>query len=165
MLVLFDNGTPRTLTRYLIDRHTITEARARGWEEKMVPSGFKEILPPSTVNDATSISPALAKITGEIWQDWKRIEPFVRGLPTTPQYGAPPGLGWIDPVPRDESMPFLGHLDYRDIFGSSHDLQWGWIMDLTAALVTNDLPNNIGAYKIKETLDDETTAAVLKGTL
>ena len=34
MLVLFDNGTPRTLTRYLIDRHTVTEARARGWEEK-----------------------------------------------------------------------------------------------------------------------------------
>src|SRR6202044_2737633 len=32
MLVLFDNGTPRSLARYLIDRHTITEARARGWE-------------------------------------------------------------------------------------------------------------------------------------
>ena len=33
MLVLFDNGTPRTLSRYLIDRHTVTEARARGWQE------------------------------------------------------------------------------------------------------------------------------------
>jgi hypothetical protein len=33
MLVLFDNGTPRTLARYLIDQHTVTEARARGWEE------------------------------------------------------------------------------------------------------------------------------------
>ena len=33
MLVLFDNGTPRTLARYLIDYHTVTEARARGWEE------------------------------------------------------------------------------------------------------------------------------------
>ncbi len=33
MLVLFDNGTPRTLARYLIDRHAVTEARARGWEE------------------------------------------------------------------------------------------------------------------------------------
>jgi hypothetical protein len=33
MLVLFDNGTPRTLARYLIDQHTITEARARGWEQ------------------------------------------------------------------------------------------------------------------------------------
>jgi hypothetical protein len=33
MLVLFDNGTPRTLARYLIEHHTITEARARGWEE------------------------------------------------------------------------------------------------------------------------------------
>ena len=33
MLVLFDNGTPRTLARYLIDHHTITEARARGWGE------------------------------------------------------------------------------------------------------------------------------------
>jgi hypothetical protein len=30
MLVLFDNGTPRTLARYLIDNHTVTEARARG---------------------------------------------------------------------------------------------------------------------------------------
>lgn len=33
MLVLFDNGTPRTLARYLIDRHTVTESRARGWGE------------------------------------------------------------------------------------------------------------------------------------
>jgi len=33
MLGLFDNGTPRTLARYLIDHHTVTEARARGWEE------------------------------------------------------------------------------------------------------------------------------------
>lgn len=33
MLVLFDNGTPRTLARFLIDHHTVTEARARGWEE------------------------------------------------------------------------------------------------------------------------------------
>jgi hypothetical protein len=32
MLVLFDNGTPRTLAKYLIDRHAVTEARARGWE-------------------------------------------------------------------------------------------------------------------------------------
>jgi predicted nuclease of predicted toxin-antitoxin system len=33
MLVLFDNGTPRTLARYLIDHHAVTEARARGWQE------------------------------------------------------------------------------------------------------------------------------------
>jgi hypothetical protein len=33
MLVLFDNGTPRTLARYLIDHHTVTEARARGWAD------------------------------------------------------------------------------------------------------------------------------------
>jgi hypothetical protein len=33
MLVLFDNGTPRTLARFLIDHHTVTEARARGWGE------------------------------------------------------------------------------------------------------------------------------------
>jgi hypothetical protein len=33
MQVLFDNGTPPTLARYLIDRHNVTEARARGWEE------------------------------------------------------------------------------------------------------------------------------------
>jgi hypothetical protein len=30
-VVLFDNSTPRTLARYLLDHHTITEARARGW--------------------------------------------------------------------------------------------------------------------------------------
>ena len=33
MLVLFDNGTPRTLARFLIDHHMVTEARARGWED------------------------------------------------------------------------------------------------------------------------------------
>jgi len=32
-LFYFDNGTPRTLARYLIGHHTVTEARARGWEE------------------------------------------------------------------------------------------------------------------------------------
>ena len=33
MLVLFDNGTPRTLARHLIGQHAVTEARARGWEQ------------------------------------------------------------------------------------------------------------------------------------
>jgi len=33
MLVLFDKGTRRTLARYLIDHHAVTEARARGWAE------------------------------------------------------------------------------------------------------------------------------------
>jgi hypothetical protein len=33
MLVLFDNGTPRTLARYLIDHHAVTEARVRGWDK------------------------------------------------------------------------------------------------------------------------------------
>jgi hypothetical protein len=32
MLVLFDNGTPRGLARFLTD-HSVEEARARGWEE------------------------------------------------------------------------------------------------------------------------------------
>jgi hypothetical protein len=32
MLVLFDNGTPRTLARYLISHHAVTEARAQGWD-------------------------------------------------------------------------------------------------------------------------------------
>jgi hypothetical protein len=34
MLVLFDTGTPRTLARYLIDEHIVTEARAWGRREK-----------------------------------------------------------------------------------------------------------------------------------
>lgn len=32
MQVLFDNGTPRTLARFLVDHHIVTEARARGWD-------------------------------------------------------------------------------------------------------------------------------------
>jgi hypothetical protein len=32
-LVLSENGTPRTLASYLIDRHTVTEAGARRWQE------------------------------------------------------------------------------------------------------------------------------------
>jgi hypothetical protein len=31
MLVLFDNGTPRSLAQYL-SGHTVIEARARGWD-------------------------------------------------------------------------------------------------------------------------------------
>ncbi len=33
MLVLFDNVTPRTLARYLIDHHAVTETHARGWDQ------------------------------------------------------------------------------------------------------------------------------------
>ncbi len=33
MLIVFDNGTPRSLARYLVELHLVTEARARGWEE------------------------------------------------------------------------------------------------------------------------------------
>lgn len=29
----FRNGTPRSLARFEIDRHTVTEARSRGWAE------------------------------------------------------------------------------------------------------------------------------------
>lgn len=32
MLILFDNGTPRGLARFLIG-HSVEEARTRGWEE------------------------------------------------------------------------------------------------------------------------------------
>jgi hypothetical protein len=32
MLILFDNGTPRGLARFLTG-HSVEEARARGWEE------------------------------------------------------------------------------------------------------------------------------------
>jgi hypothetical protein len=32
MRILFDNGTPRGLTRYLVG-HSVEEARDRGWEE------------------------------------------------------------------------------------------------------------------------------------
>jgi len=32
MLVLFDNGTPRGLARFLVG-HSVEEARAHGWEE------------------------------------------------------------------------------------------------------------------------------------
>lgn len=32
MLILFDNGTPRGLARFL-PGHTVEEARERGWEE------------------------------------------------------------------------------------------------------------------------------------
>ena len=31
MLVLFDSGTPRKLALFLLDRHTVTEARVWGW--------------------------------------------------------------------------------------------------------------------------------------
>ena len=53
---------------------------------------------PALVTDQTFVSPALAKITGEIWQDWQQIEPFAQSLPTTPQYGALPGPSWLGQV-------------------------------------------------------------------
>ena len=52
MLVLFDNGTPRTLARFLIDQHTVTEVRSRGWSElengdllnEAEPAGFEVLV-------------------------------------------------------------------------------------------------------------------------
>ena len=32
MRILFDNGVPRSLAKYLTDKHIIEEARARGWD-------------------------------------------------------------------------------------------------------------------------------------
>ena len=33
VLILFDNGTPRSRALSLIHRHAVTEARARGWDQ------------------------------------------------------------------------------------------------------------------------------------
>jgi len=58
----------------------------------------------------------------------------------------------------------LGHLAYRDSFGEAHYENWGWSVDLTEADVTDDLPNNIGAYNTaRESVDDETVQAIFRG--
>jgi hypothetical protein len=53
MLVLFDNGTPRTLARYLIERHTVTEAPT---ETALLPAGKSGALLP-VLNPFTSWNP------------------------------------------------------------------------------------------------------------
>jgi DTW domain-containing protein YfiP len=52
MLVLFDNGTPRTLVRFLIDRHMVTEARARGWQELENGELLKQLIAIPDANEA-----------------------------------------------------------------------------------------------------------------
>jgi len=74
MLILFDNGTPRTLARFLIDRHMVTEARARGWEElengelleEAEAAGF-EVLVTTDKNSAISRTLQAAKLPLWCW--------------------------------------------------------------------------------------------------
>ena len=75
MLVLFDNGTPRTLARYLIDQHAVAEARARGWEELengelltvAEAAGF-EVLVTTTKTSATSRTLQAARSPLSCWE-------------------------------------------------------------------------------------------------
>jgi hypothetical protein len=72
MLVLFDNGTPRTLARYLIAYHTVTESRARGWEEfgngelltAAEAAGFEVLV---TTDKDLSISKTLPTVESPSW--------------------------------------------------------------------------------------------------
>ena len=74
MLVLFDNGTPRTLARFLIDRHMVTESRARGWEElengellnEAEAAGFKVLVTTTTISAISRILQA-ARLRLSYW--------------------------------------------------------------------------------------------------
>ena len=74
MLVLFDNGTPRTLARFLIDHHMVTESRARGWEElengellnEAEAAGFKVLVTTTTISAISRILQA-ARLRLSYW--------------------------------------------------------------------------------------------------
>jgi hypothetical protein len=66
-------------------------------------------------------------------------------------------------TPRDEKIGLFAHLPYKDVFGEVHYLRWGWKLDLTDAFVVDDLPNNIGAFRIEEAYDSDSVEQVLKG--
>jgi|SRR5712671_692763 len=66
---------------------------------------------------------------------------------------------------KPRKIGLLGHLSYRDSFGDSHYENWGWIIvDLEYAYVTDDLPNNVGAFHTdREPMDVETVRAIFRG--
>ena len=74
MLVLFDNGTPRTLARFLIDHHMVTESRARGWEElengellnEAEAAGFEVLVTTTTISAISRILQA-ARLRLSYW--------------------------------------------------------------------------------------------------
>jgi hypothetical protein len=92
MLVLFDNGTPRTLARYLIDNHTVTEARARGWGQlengellsQAEAAGF-EVLITTDKNLSYQQNLAARRIAVVVLGQgrWRLIEPYVSQIVET----------------------------------------------------------------------------------
>ena len=65
---------------------------------------------------------------------------------------------------KPHEIGLLGHVSYRDGFGDPHYENWGWIVDLEEAYVTDDLPNDVGAFKTeREPMDDETVQAIFRG--
>src|ERR1700676_2417767 len=98
MLVLFDNGTPRTLARILIDHHAVTEARARGWEElengellnKAEAAGF-EVLVTTDKNLGYQQNLAGRKIAIVVLGQgrWTLIKPHVAQISSYSEVGIP----------------------------------------------------------------------------
>ena len=86
MLVLFDNGTPRTLARFLIDQHTVTEARSQGWAElengellsKAEAAGFEVLITTDkNISYQQSLSDRKIAIVVLGKGRWTLIEPYV----------------------------------------------------------------------------------------
>ena len=105
MLVLFDNGTPRTLARYLIDHHMVTEARARGWEElengellsKAGAAGF-EVLVTTDKNLSYQQNLAGRKIAIVVWGQgrWSLIKQCVAQVVATVNAATPGSFAEVE---------------------------------------------------------------------
>ncbi len=105
MLVLFDNGTPRTLARYLIDHHAVTEARARGWEElengdllnEAEAAGF-EVLVTTDKNLSYQQNLAARKIAVVVLGQgrWTLIKPYVAQVVATVNAATPGSFAEVE---------------------------------------------------------------------
>jgi hypothetical protein len=105
MLVIFDNGTPRTLARFLIEQHTVTEARSQGWAElengellsKAEAAGF-EVLVTTDKNITYQQNLSSRKIAIVVLGKgrWTLIEPLVAQVVAAVNTATPGGYTEVD---------------------------------------------------------------------
>jgi predicted nuclease of predicted toxin-antitoxin system len=109
MKVLFDNATPRKLNRFLSSRHTVTEARARGWAklkngdllQEAEAAGFDVLVTPDKnmryQQNLTGRKIALV-VLGQ--GTWPRIEAYVAQIVAAVNAATPGSFAEVDiPLP------------------------------------------------------------------
>jgi len=112
--------------------------------------------------DADDVPEPAARFQGSVTTLGKHGLPL-RVPPTDTSVLRTLGCFCLDTTPRDAKIGLFAHLTYRDVFGETHFLRWGWRVDLSNAFVVDDLRNSVGAFRIEQAYDNDVVEQVLSG--